>query len=95
MLNSRGQVFFYTLMLAIVVVVLGLALVIPVNQTVESAMQNDTASAQGLDCSNSSISAFQKSSCVITDLATPYYLFGMIAIASMIIGAKLIIGGLE
>jgi len=90
-LNNRGQLFFYTLMLAVVIIVLALSLVVVVKQFAESARAPTQDDAVGLDCNNSTISDFQQAQCIITDLATPYFLFGFIAIAGMVIGAKLLI----
>lgn len=89
-LNNKGQVFFYTMMLAVVVVVLALALAFPIKQTVDVARGNTTTETVGLDCANSSISDFQKSQCVLTDLATPYFVWGLLGLAGAIVGAKIL-----
>lgn len=91
-LNKNGQVVFYTLMLAVVVVILALALTPIVNTFVSDARGNTTDTQLGLDCDNSTISDFTKSQCVLTDVATPYFFFGLIGIALLIIGAKVILG---
>jgi hypothetical protein len=90
-MNNRGQVIFYTLMLMIVVVLLALALAPIVNQFTTEARNATTETAVGLDCSNASIDDFVKSQCMIVDVTTPYFFFGMIAIALLIIGAKILL----
>lgn len=89
--NKRGQVIFYTLMLAIVVVIIALALVPVVNTFVTDARNVTDDTRVGLDCSNETISDFQKSQCVLTDIATPYFFFGLIGIALLIIGARVVL----
>jgi len=90
-LNSKGQIFFYTLMLSVAIIVLSMALVVVVKQGVDTARAPSTDDSVGLDCGNSSISDFQQGQCILTDLATPYFFFGFLAIAGMVIGAKLLI----
>jgi hypothetical protein len=89
--NKRGQVIFFTLMLSVVVVLLAMALIPVVNEFATGAMNGTSDTAVGLDCGNSSISDYTKGQCVLTDAATPYFFFGFIGIALLIIGAKLII----
>jgi type IV secretory pathway protease TraF len=89
-MNGKGQVFFFTLMLAVVVIVLALALATPIKQSVDTSMNATINDDVGLDCSNTSIPPFQKGQCVLTDLTTPYFFYGLIGIAGIIIGARLI-----
>lgn len=91
-LNQKGQAIFYTLMLGVVVFVLALALIPVVKMTVDDSMNTTDNTHVGLDCSNSSIPDWQKSQCVLTDTATPYFFFGLIGIALLIIGARIILG---
>ena len=90
-MNNRGQAIFYTFMIAIVVVLLAMSLSPIVGSFVNDARGPSSETAVGLDCSNESISDYQKSQCVLTDAATPYYFYGMIAIGLLIIGAKVIL----
>lgn len=92
-LNNRGQIVFYTLMLSVAIIVITLAMVVVVKSFVEEARSPTDTDSIGLDCNNSTISDFQQAQCVLTDLATPYFFFGMIAIAGMVIGAKLLLEG--
>jgi hypothetical protein len=92
-MNARGQVIFYTLMISTVIIVLALAFAAPVKQAVDAARSNSTADSVGLDCANSSISDYQKATCVTTDLTLPYFILGLIGIAGIAFGAKVIFGG--
>lgn len=90
-MNNRGQVVFFALMLGIVVVLLAMALVPVVNQVVGETRNATTDTQVGLDCSNTSISDYVKSQCIITDVTTPYFFFGLVGIALLIIGAKVLL----
>ena len=93
-LNKRGQMF-YTIMLGLVVIIIALAIAPVVLSFVNDARAPTSDTAVGLDCGNSSISDYQKGQCVLTDLATPYFFFGLLAIAGIVIGAKLYFGSAE
>lgn len=91
--NKKGQLFFFTLMLATVVIILTLALA-PAILTFTSDARNATINGNpALDCNNNSISDFDNAACIVTDLTLPYFLGIMIAIAGAMIGARLIVGG--
>lgn len=83
-MNKRGQVFFYTMMLALVIIILTLALAPTGKEFVDNAMNVSTGDAIGLDCSNSSISNFDKGACVVTDFSVFYFFGGLIFIAGAI-----------
>ena len=91
--NKKGQVVFYTLMLSMVVFILAMALAPTVKQFVDDAREPTSATQVGMDCNNATISDFNKAGCVLVDLGLPYFFFGMLALAGIIVGAKLIIGG--
>lgn len=90
--NKRGQIIFYTMMLMIVIVVVALAIAPVVNQFANTAREPSSDTQVGLDCSNESISDYTKSQCVLTDAATPYFFFGLIGIALLVLGARVILG---
>jgi hypothetical protein len=90
-LNNKGQTIFFSLMLFVAVIVLAMALVVVVKSFVDDARAPTSDTQVGLDCSNSSISDYQKGQCMLTDLATPYFFYGLIGIAALIIGAKVIL----
>ena len=91
-MNKNGQVWAYTLMLGIVLFVLALALAPAGKHFVDNAMNTSTADFIGLDCSNDSISNFQKGACVVVDFSLAYFFGGLILIAIAVIGAKLTFG---
>ena len=91
-LNKNGQVIFYTLMLAIVVIILAMAMTPVVKQFVDTAKSPSTNESIGLDCNNSSISDFNKAQCTLTDASIPYFFIALIGLAGVIIGAKVVFG---
>lgn len=90
-MNNNGQVFFYTLMLGILIIVVALALAGPTKDFVDSARNETTDEGlAGLDCTNSTISTFDKGACVVVDLTIFHFIGGLIFIAGSVIVAKLI-----
>ena len=55
-----------------------------------STTVNGTITTFGMDCSNSSISTFDKGACVVADLTIFHFVGGLIFIAGAVIMAKLI-----
>ena len=94
-MNTNGQVAFYTFMVAVVVIILALAFAPTLKSFTDSARASSTVDTVGLDCSNTSISNFDKANCIMTDLTLPYFIIGLIALAGVIIGAKLIFGATQ
>ena len=90
-MNNNGQVVFFALMLGICIVIVALAIVPVVKSFVDDARAPTSETAVGLDCDNETISDYQKGQCLITDISTPYFFFGLIAIALLVIGAKVIL----
>ncbi len=88
-MNKKGQVFFYTFMIGIVVIVLALALAYPIRQTVDTARSNSTEDSIGLNCSAPSDN-YYKAACLVTDVTTPYFIIGLLALGGAVIGAKII-----
>lgn len=86
-MNSRGQMVFYGFMLAVTIIVLALALAGPVMTATNGA--RDTAVNNGMDCANSSIDIYTKAACTSTDLTLPYFIGGLIAIAAVVLTAKI------
>tara|TARA_Y100000310_G_C20285165_1_gene624511 strand:+ start:225 stop:482 length:258 start_codon:yes stop_codon:yes gene_type:complete len=84
-MNNKGQVIFFTLMIAIVFIIIALALSPGLKIHIDE-MRGDT----NLDCGNSSISTFDKGTCFITDLSMPYFIGALIFLAGVIITARLI-----
>jgi|TARA_Y100000310_G_scaffold339488_2_gene432305 Trk-type K+ transport system membrane component len=91
-LNNKAQVFFYALMLGMIIIFLALGLAGPIKDTVDSARNATTDEGQvGLDCTNSTISNFQKGACVVADLTIFHFVGGLIFIAGAVIVAKLLL----
>jgi hypothetical protein len=89
-MNNNGQVQFYAFMLGLVVIILALGLAFSTREAADNAMSNTTTDFVGMDCSNSSISSFQKISCYAADL-TPFYFVGsLIMIGGIILISKII-----
>lgn len=91
-MNNKAQASALAFMLAVVIIILGLSFAIPVNQVTSDAMNktNSIGEVGGMDCSNSSISDFQKAGCWVTDIGQGYFIGGIIAIAGLVIAAKII-----
>jgi hypothetical protein len=85
-MNKGGQVIFYTLMLAVVIVILALAIAPVLKSHNEQVMSEDN-----LNCSSSLISDYQKAQCKLVDWSFPYFFFGLLAIAGIVLGAKILI----
>lgn len=84
-LNNKGQVFFFTFMIGVTLIVLALALApVLVDRT------TDARNSTNLDCNNASISTFNKATCYVTDLSPFYFVAGMIFIAGAVIGARVV-----
>ena len=89
MINNRGQTFFLTLMIGIVIIIVALAFAPGLNDATFTA-RNNTVENGGMDCSNSSISTFNKATCVVADVNIFYFIGGLIFIAGAVITAKVI-----
>ena len=88
-MNNKGQVFFYTFMIGITIIVLALAFAFPVKQATETARGNSTGDFTGLNCS-SPPDAYHRAACLITDITMPYFIIGLLAIGGAVIGAKVL-----
>lgn len=89
-MEIKGQVFFVTMMIAIVFIILALAFA-PVIKSFSDDARNSTTDTQvGLDCSNVSNSNFVKADCLFVDYMNPYFTGFLIFAAGAIIAAKLI-----
>lgn len=85
MRNKRGQVIIFAFMLGLTILILALALSFPVKETVMTAMNVDN-----LDCTNSTISIFDKTTCVVTDLTIFHFIGGLIFVAGAVLAARII-----
>ena len=98
-MNKHAQLSALAFMLAVTVIILALAWVFPVNQVATSAM-NETAGdiygdnaevGSGMNCTGT-IDDFTKAGCWVLDMTQFYFIGGILAIAGLIIGAKIIMG---
>lgn len=90
MWGKKGQVILYGLMLSLVIIVVALALAKPVTDFSTTAMNNTTESSIGLNCTNESISNFDKGACVVVDLYPAYFIGVLIFIGGAILISKII-----
>ena len=90
-MKNKGSTAIFTLMVAVVIIILALALSPIISQNVASARNTTSTDFIGLNCNNSSISDFDKASCTAVDLFTPTFLGILLAIAGAIAVGRLII----
>ena len=91
-MNKKGQVIFFSMMMTVVIIVLALALASPTKTFTDGARNTtDVLGGQGLDCSNASISSYDKGACILTDLSLPYFILGLIGIGAAFMGAKFVV----
>lgn len=89
-MNSKGQAVFYLLMLSIVCVILALALAPVLKQYNDDARAPSSDTRVGLDCSNASISDYDKANCVSTDINYSAFFWIILAIGGAVAAAKFI-----
>lgn len=83
--SSKGQVVIYGLMVALVVIVVTLA-VSPLLKEQIDVSRSPTA----MDCSNDSISNFDKAACISTDTTLFLFVGGLIAAAGAFLGWRML-----
>jgi len=82
-MNNKAQTtIIYAMMIGILVILLALYLAPSVSQFTQSAMNSTDGDTYGLDCDNSSISNYDKATCIVVDANLFYF-----------IGAIILIGG--
>ena len=91
-MNKSGSVVIYTLMLGMLIIILALALAPVVIESTTGAMNASSGDTQGLDCTNESISNFDKAACIAVDLSGFYLIGALIFIGGLIITAKVTFG---
>lgn len=84
-MNKKGIVFFYTLMLGTIIIVLGLALAQPIQSFVDDSRTN-------VGC-NAPSSMYDEALCYGLDLLKPLVTGGIILIGFAVIAARTFIGG--
>lgn len=93
MINSKGSVVIYFLMLSVVIIVTTLALAPAGKQIIGEAMNASVADKIGMDCGNVSIDNFTKAACVVTDFSFFYFFASLIFISGAIITSRIIFSG--
>lgn len=88
-MNRKGSVLIYMMMLGVLVILLALWLAPSVQDFVDEA-RNETT---GLDCSNSTISNYNKATCLVLDLNMFYFIGALIFIGGVIIVGRVIFAG--
>jgi len=94
-MNIKAQAGSYALafMMAVCVIILGIALAFPLNETASNAMGNITGDGtDGMNCT-STTDNFVKAGCLTTDLSQFYFIGGLIAISGIIIGGRILFSG--
>ena len=91
-MNNKGQVMIYTTMLAIIVVILALNLAPVIKDFNDIARNETTDSSIGLNCTSTLISDYDKAACTGLDMGLSLFFLSLLAIAGLIIGAKVIYG---
>lgn len=86
--NKKGQVIMYGLMIGIVIIILALSFASPIKEFVENTRNQTSEFGTGLDCSNSSISDFDKATCLSSDLSLPIFIGVLIFIGGAVITVK-------
>lgn len=82
-LRKRGSVYIVGLMIAVLLIFFALAIAGPMHDVI-----NETRTSW--DCSNSSISDYDKGGCLLADLTAPYFLGIVLVAAGTILAAKVI-----
>ena len=90
MINKKGSVLIYSLMLGITIIILVMALMPTGKLFIDDAMGNSTADFIGLDCANESISDFTKATCAITDFSLFYVFGGMLLLGGIVIVSRVV-----
>lgn len=92
-MNSRGQVAAMAFMIAIVIIILALAWTPAINEITSNVM-NETypIGGDGMNCS-ATTDNFVKAGCWVADINQAYFIGGLLAIAGIVIAARLIWGG--
>ena len=90
-MNKSGQASVLTFMIAIVIIILALAWAVPVNEMTNLAL-NESSEIGGMNCT-ATTDNFVKAGCWVADIGQAYYIGAVLALAGVIIAARLIYGG--
>jgi uncharacterized membrane protein len=88
-MNRKGQVIIYGLMVGLIIIVLALALA-PATTNFSATAMNNSSDNSGLNCSDTTISNYDKGACVVVDLYSAYFIGALIFIGGAILISKII-----
>lgn len=94
-MNNKGQVAIYSFMIGLVILVLILAISPAVKEAIDNSRSETVGDVIGMDCSNESISNFQKAGCLASDLSMFYFIGTLVFIVGAVITARIAFGGSE
>lgn len=77
-------------MVGLTVLILALALAPAVKESTDTARNASTDNLTGLDCSNDSISNFDKGACVAVDVTLPYFIGFLLFFAGAVMVGRII-----
>lgn len=99
-MNKRGISVIVTLMIAVTIIILGLALAPALNEinlgirgennTLLNNNNGDLGRSPGLNCLSNS-SDFDEGACIVSDLYNPLFIAVLLGLAGVIIGAKVVL----
>ena len=87
-MNNKAQTSIVAFMIAIVIIFIGLAFIPATNEITTKAM-NTTSEVGGMDCANTA-DDFVKAACYVVDINQLLFIGGLIALAGVLIAAKII-----
>lgn len=92
-MKNKGQVAIFTIMLAVVVILLAIAFAPVIKEFVDDARNETNDNTIGLNCTSDLISDYDRATCVVADSFNWYFFGFLIAFAGSIIGARILFGG--
>jgi hypothetical protein len=89
-MNRKGQVIIYAIMIATVVILLAFALAPVVTEFSAISMNGTSGDTLGLNCTNGSISSYDRATCYVQDLYAPYFIGIMLFIGGGAVLARIV-----
>ena len=89
-MNNQGQLSVVAFMIAVAIIVLALAFIPSINLLSTNA-QNETSEIGGMNCT-ATTDDFVKAACYTADITQFWFIGGLIALAGVIVSAKIIFG---
>ena len=90
-MNKHGQVAIFGIMMLIVIVILALNFAPVLKESTDIARNETTETTIGLNCSDTTISDYDKAGCIAIDLNPFLYIGILLGIAGAVAGAKILI----